>query len=173
MGGWLWLLASVFPAECASPACQWASARLSLSPDPFTHPCDYFLSACTSDKLSSSSVTGPRNQDSYSHPQSLMGAAAGPRGGSARHEKRENGEEDMLDRNAALLLYLREVLGRALHLQSSVCVCVCVPRPALCCFPLSHPSDFPNRHQSRRTAGAARRCRRPEDSTGPAWTPSP
>lgn len=34
-------------------------------------------------------------------------------------------------------------------------------------FPFT-PCDFHNLHQSRRTVGAARRCRRPEDSTSPA-----
>lgn len=88
------------------------SARLSMSPDPFAHPCDYFLYSCTSDKPSNSSMW----------PQ-----------GSARHEERENGEEGVLDKRAALLLYLRGVLGRALPLQSSLCV---LPYTA---FPLSHP----------------------------------
>lgn len=100
-----------------------------MSPDPFTHPCDYFLYACTSDKLSSSSVTGQRNRDSYNHPQSLRG--------SARREKRGNGEEDALDRKAALLLYLREVLGRSLGLQCSLCV----RRSAFYCVPLQPPSE--------------------------------
>lgn len=78
-----------------------------------------------SDKLSSSSVTGPRNRDSYSH----GGGEAWPQG-SARHEQRGMSEEGVLDRKAALLLYLREVLGRA---------SICNVLSAFYCFPLSHP----------------------------------
>ncbi|CAF97851.1 unnamed protein product [Tetraodon nigroviridis] len=88
--------------ECVSPACQWASARLSLSPDPFAHPCDYFSYACTPGKSASGSAAGWRNQDNYSRPQSLRV--------SARRGKGGNGMEDALDRRAALVLYLRELL---------------------------------------------------------------
>lgn len=139
-----------------------------MSPDPFAHPCDYFLYSCTSDKPSTSNVTGARNQDGHGPPRSLRRGDGWPRG-SARHEESENGEEGVLDKRAALLLYLRGVLGRALPLQSSLRV-----RPsAIYCFPSFTPDDFNNRHQSRRTVGAARRCRKPEGSTSPASTPRP
>lgn len=107
MAGLIGLFSSVFPAECLSPACQWASAHLSLSADPFSRPCDYFLHTCTSDRLSSSSGNSRRRQDIYGHPQSLSGDDdVGPQGSA-----RGSSEEDVLDRKAALLLYLREILG--------------------------------------------------------------
>lgn len=39
---------------------------------------------------------------------------------------RGNSVEDGLDRKAALLLYLREILGRALHPECSPCMSVCI-----------------------------------------------
>ncbi|TWW79056.1 Endothelin-converting enzyme 2 [Takifugu flavidus] len=92
--------------ECLSPACQWASARLSVSADPFSRPCDYFLHTCTSDRLSSSTGSSRRRQDIYGHPQSLGGDDDGGLQGSAPGSS----EEDVLDRKAALLLHLREIL---------------------------------------------------------------
>ncbi|XP_067367735.1 kell blood group glycoprotein isoform X2 [Channa argus] len=37
---------------CLSQACHSASAHLSMSDDPFTQPCDYFLLTCRSDRFS-------------------------------------------------------------------------------------------------------------------------
>ncbi|XP_011604187.2 kell blood group glycoprotein isoform X1 [Takifugu rubripes] len=112
-GGLLYYILNSLPAnhyqaheECLSPACQWASARLSVSADPFSRPCDYFLHTCTSDRLSSSTGSSRRRQDIYGHPQSLGGDDGGGLQGSAPGSS----EEDVLDRKAALLLYLREIL---------------------------------------------------------------
>lgn len=79
-------------------------------------------------------MTGPRNRDSSSR---LWGDDSWP-WRSARHEKREKNEEDVLGRKAALWLYLRELLGRALRLQSPLWE----RRAAFSCFPLSHPMIF-------------------------------
>lgn len=120
MPGLIWLFSSLFPAECLSPACQWASARLSLSADPFSRPCDYFLHTCTSDRLSPGTGNSRRRQDIHGHPQSPGG----------------DDEEDVLDRKAALLLHLREILGIQLASPlfspwTSGCISSLCP---LCCF---------------------------------------
>lgn len=74
-------------SPCNSPACQRASVHLSISADPFAHPCDYFLFSCAPDRPSSSKVR---------------------RGKSRRDVK----EKRTLDRKTELLQYLREILGK-------------------------------------------------------------
>lgn len=100
---------------CLSPACQWASARLSASTDPFTQPCDYFLLTCGSDRLAPDSGGRHRGKGIPGHPQHRMEKSAWPQR-SGRDEKKEDMREDKtLNRKSVLLQYLREILGR--------CVC--------------------------------------------------
>lgn len=118
-------LLSLFPVEtpCLSPACQWASTRLSASADPFTQPCDYFLFTCGPDRLSPDSGGRQRGQGIPGHPQNQKEKAVWPerRGQSKEIEDREVREEKILDRKTVLLLYLREILGRSLQ-----CVPLCI-----------------------------------------------
>ncbi|XP_047454430.1 kell blood group glycoprotein [Mugil cephalus] len=104
---------------CLSPACQWASARLSASTDPFTQPCDYFLLACGSDRLSPDSGGRQRGKGIPGHPQHRMEKSEwSQRGG--RNEKTENTREDKtLNRKTVLLQYLREILETSDNQNSS------------------------------------------------------
>ncbi|XP_057690893.1 kell blood group glycoprotein isoform X2 [Corythoichthys intestinalis] len=77
-------------SPCDSPACQKASVHLSMSSDPFTHPCDYFLFTC-----------GPERADDQ---------------GKSRRGVKEN---RTLDRKTELLQYLREILESNDELASS------------------------------------------------------
>ncbi|XP_019724667.1 kell blood group glycoprotein [Hippocampus comes] len=87
----------VLISPCNSPACQKASVHLSISADPFTHPCDYFLFSCGPDRPSPSKVQGHQ------------------RGKSRRDVK----EKRTLDRKTELLQYLREILESNDGLASS------------------------------------------------------
>ncbi|XP_029307040.1 kell blood group glycoprotein isoform X2 [Cottoperca gobio] len=97
---------------CLSPACQWASAQLSMSADPFTQPCDYFLFTCGSDRLSADSGGRQRGQGIPGHPQNQKETAAWPkrRGQSGARDDRGLRGEKILDRRSVLLQYLREML---------------------------------------------------------------
>ncbi|XP_037309236.2 kell blood group glycoprotein isoform X4 [Pungitius pungitius] len=86
---------------CLSPACRWASARLSISVDPFTQPCDYFLFSCGSDILSPNKGGRQRGQDIPGHPQNLKENAG----------RKGQRKEKIPDRRTVLLQYLREILG--------------------------------------------------------------
>lgn len=111
----LLLLFSV-EAPCLSIACQKASAHLSMSADPFTQPCDYFLFTCGSDRLSQDNQGKKRSQSIPRHPQTKKEKVTFPkwRGESKEMEDRRLGEESILDRKTLLLLYLREILGKSL-----------------------------------------------------------
>ncbi|XP_062255905.1 kell blood group glycoprotein isoform X1 [Platichthys flesus] len=91
---------------CLSPACQWASARLSTSTDPFKEPCDYFLFTCGSDRLTQDSRGRHRRQGIPGHPQNQNGKSAWPE----RKGERPLREEELMDRKTMLLQYLREIL---------------------------------------------------------------
>ncbi|KAI4811813.1 hypothetical protein KUCAC02_014685 [Chaenocephalus aceratus] len=97
---------------CLSPACQWASARLSSSADPFTQPCDYFLSSCGSDRLSPGGRGRLRGQGIPGHPQNPEEETAWTerRGQSAERDNRGLREDETLDRKTVLLQYLRGIL---------------------------------------------------------------
>ncbi|XP_062321758.1 kell blood group glycoprotein [Osmerus eperlanus] len=105
---------AVFP--CLTPACQEASARLALSVDPFTQPCDYFLFTCGSD---GSSLTNRGRQRGKGLPPRLQverkrDVDAG-RQGRGRKERQTDREEEevtdrMLDRQTALLQSLKAIL---------------------------------------------------------------
>ncbi|XP_059194314.1 kell blood group glycoprotein [Centropristis striata] len=101
---------------CFSPACQWASARLSSSADPFMQPCDYFLFTCRPDRLSPDSGGRQRGQGIPGHPQNQKEKAVWPQKRWSGVEKsgeravRGQREEKILDRKAALLQHLREIL---------------------------------------------------------------
>lgn len=95
---------------CLSPACQWASARLSMSADPFTQPCDYFLSTCRSDILSPDNVGGQMEEDIPGHPQEQKSVWTERRGRSKEREDRRLRKEKIPDRQTVLLQYLREIL---------------------------------------------------------------
>ncbi|KAM8869344.1 kell blood group glycoprotein isoform 3-T3 [Spinachia spinachia] len=91
---------------CLSPACRWASARLSMSVDPFTRPCDYFLFACESDMLSPDQGGRQRGEGIPGHPQNLKENAG-------RTERKGPRKEKIPDRRTARLQYLREILGKS------------------------------------------------------------
>uniref|UniRef100_UPI0037E87607 kell blood group glycoprotein isoform X2 n=1 Tax=Semicossyphus pulcher TaxID=241346 RepID=UPI0037E87607 len=97
---------------CLSPACQRASAHLSMSADPFEQPCDYFLFTCGSDRLSADSGGRQRGQGIPGHPQNQKKKTVWTESGGSNkaREDRGLGEEKMLDRKTVLLQYLREIL---------------------------------------------------------------
>ncbi|XP_073340658.1 kell blood group glycoprotein [Pagrus major] len=98
--------------SCVSPACQRASARLSMTADPFTQPCDYFLFTCGSDRLSPDSGGRQRGQGIPGHPQNQKEEAVGPER-KAQKKKREDRrlrEDKIPNRNTVLLQYLSEIL---------------------------------------------------------------
>lgn len=107
---------------CLSPACQWASARLSMSADPFTQPCDYFLFTCGSGRLSPDSGGRQRGQGIPGHPQNQREKAVWPERRGQRKEKDDRGrrEEKILDRKTVLLQYLTEILGSCLQMGCPV-----------------------------------------------------
>ncbi|XP_071326874.1 kell blood group glycoprotein isoform X2 [Trachinotus anak] len=85
---------------CLSPACQWASAHLATSADPFKKPCDYFLFTCGPDRISPDSGGRQRGQGIPGHPQNQNG----------KREARGVRQAKILDRKTVLLQYLREIL---------------------------------------------------------------
>ncbi|KAM6994818.1 kell blood group glycoprotein isoform 2-T2 [Tautogolabrus adspersus] len=97
---------------CLSQACQRASARLSMSADPFKQPCDYFLFTCGSDRLSADSGGRQRGQGIPGHPQNQKEKAVGPKRGERNKAIQDKGlrEEKIHDRKTKLLQYLREIL---------------------------------------------------------------
>ncbi|XP_042345255.1 kell blood group glycoprotein [Plectropomus leopardus] len=101
---------------CLSPACQWASARLSMSADPFTQPCDYFLFTCGSGRLSADSGVRQRGQGIPGHSQNPKEKPVWP---GRSKEDRELTEEKILDRKTMLLQYLREILESSDKRESS------------------------------------------------------
>lgn len=110
---------SLFSVEtaCVSPACQMASAHLSMSADPFTQPCDYFLFTCGSDRLSPDSGGRQRGQGIPGHPQNQRGDAVSPerKAQIKEREDRRLREHKILDRKNVLLQYIRETLGKSHH----------------------------------------------------------
>ncbi|XP_039973433.1 kell blood group glycoprotein isoform X2 [Xiphias gladius] len=103
---------TVTVTPCLSPACQWASARLSMSADQFREPCEYFLFTCGSDRLSPDRGGGQRGQGIPGHPQNQNGKFVWPerRGQSKEREDRGLREGKILDRKTVLLQYLRKIL---------------------------------------------------------------
>ncbi|XP_064802340.1 kell blood group glycoprotein isoform X2 [Oncorhynchus masou masou] len=104
---------------CTSPACQRATARLSISVDPFSQPCDYFLFPCGSEGASLSNRGRQRGKGIPLHPQGHKRRAAQAEKERERGRKeRETGTDiiekapaDRLpDRQTALLLTMREIL---------------------------------------------------------------
>ncbi|XP_020511424.2 kell blood group glycoprotein isoform X2 [Labrus bergylta] len=97
---------------CLSQACQRASARLSMSADPFKQPCDYFLFTCGSDRLSTDSGGRQRGQGIPGHPQNQKERAVWPErgGGTKAIQDKWLREEKLHDRKTTLLQYLREIL---------------------------------------------------------------
>lgn len=97
---------------CVSPACEWASARLSLSEDPFTQPCDYFLFTCRSERFSPDSWGRQSGQGVPGHPQSQKEKSVWAERTVQNKTKEDKGlsKEKTQDRKAVLLYYLREIL---------------------------------------------------------------
>ncbi|XP_036824884.1 kell blood group glycoprotein isoform X5 [Oncorhynchus mykiss] len=104
---------------CTSPACQRATARLSISVDPFSQPCDYFLFPCGSEGASLSNRGRQRGKGMPLHPQGHKSRAAQAEKERERGRKeRETGTDiiekapadRMPDRQTALLLTMREIL---------------------------------------------------------------
>lgn len=87
-----------------------------MSVDPFTHPCDYFLFTCGSDRYPPDSGGRQRGQGIPGHPQNHKEKAVWPerRGRSKEREERGLREEKILDRKTVLLQYLKEILGKSL-----------------------------------------------------------
>ncbi|KAM9782522.1 kell blood group glycoprotein [Neosynchiropus ocellatus] len=81
-------------APCLSLACQWASALINKSTDPFTRPCDYFLFSCGSERLPPDSRASQRKKGV---PQST----------------------EELDRSTVLLRYLKGILESNYRNESS------------------------------------------------------
>ncbi|XP_035607536.1 kell blood group glycoprotein isoform X2 [Oncorhynchus keta] len=105
---------------CTSPACQRATARLSISVDPFSQPCDYFLFPCGSEGASLSNRGRQRGKGMPLHPQGYKSRAAQAEKERERGRKeRETGTDiiekapadRMPDRQTALLLTMREILA--------------------------------------------------------------
>ncbi|KAF0045513.1 hypothetical protein F2P81_002042 [Scophthalmus maximus] len=96
--------------QCLSPACQRASARLSMSADPFMEPCDYFLFTC--DRLARDSRGRQRGQGIPGHPQNQNGKSRRPESRGENKEREDRGLRggERLDRKTVLLQYLREIL---------------------------------------------------------------
>ncbi|KAG7217005.1 hypothetical protein INR49_001659 [Caranx melampygus] len=94
---------------CLSLACQWASARLSTSADPFKEPCDYFLFTCRSDRFTPDGGGRQRGQGIPGHPQNQNGWPQSTRQSQER-EDRGVRQETRLDRKTVLLQYLRQIL---------------------------------------------------------------
>lgn len=91
---------------CLSPACQWASKRLSESADPFLHPCDYFLSTCVLNGRKQ------RDQDTTTHTGDQREVVTEPHEKTLNHQMDKGlGEETTPDRKSLLLLHLRNILG--------------------------------------------------------------
>uniref|UniRef100_A0A8C7S3K4 Peptidase M13 N-terminal domain-containing protein n=1 Tax=Oncorhynchus mykiss TaxID=8022 RepID=A0A8C7S3K4_ONCMY len=110
---------------CTSPACQRATARLSISVDPFSQPCDYFLFPCGSEGASLSNRGRQRGKGMPLHPQGHKSRAAQAEKERERGRKeRETGTDiiekapadRMPDRQTALLLTMREILGENLKM---------------------------------------------------------
>uniref|UniRef100_A0A8C8C039 Uncharacterized protein n=1 Tax=Oncorhynchus tshawytscha TaxID=74940 RepID=A0A8C8C039_ONCTS len=109
---------------CTSPACQRATARLSISVDPFSQPCDYFLFPCGSEGASLSNRGRQRGKGIPLHAQGHKGRAAQAEKERERGRKeRETGTDiiekapadRMPDRQTALLLTMREILEAGDH----------------------------------------------------------
>ncbi|KAK2844729.1 hypothetical protein Q5P01_011388 [Channa striata] len=97
---------------CLSQACHSASARLAVSDDPFTQPCDYFLLTCGSDRFSPDSGGRQRGQGIPGHPQNQNGKAAWQKRREQSNEGRDRGlaEKTVVHRKTVLLQYLKEIL---------------------------------------------------------------
>ncbi|XP_074539506.1 kell blood group glycoprotein isoform X2 [Halichoeres trimaculatus] len=97
---------------CVSLACQRASARLSMSADPFKQPCDYFLFTCGSDRLSADSGGRQRGKGIPGHPQNQNTDEVWPEReeGDKVREDRGLREDKTLDRKNTLLQYLKDIL---------------------------------------------------------------
>ncbi|XP_047216277.1 kell blood group glycoprotein isoform X2 [Girardinichthys multiradiatus] len=94
---------------CLSLACEWAAARLSMSTDPFTQPCDYFVSTCGSKRLSLKSGGRQKSHGILGHSQSMMYRSAEKERQNKR-DHRKLTEDTNLSRKAVLLQYLRGIL---------------------------------------------------------------
>ncbi|KAM9852245.1 kell blood group glycoprotein [Aulostomus maculatus] len=105
---------------CLSPACKRASAHLSMSADPFTQPCDYFLSSCGPERPSSDSEGRPGGHGIPVHPQNKREKAQWSK--MRRQDRKDSGlrEGKLMDRKTMLLQYLREILESDDRLTSSV-----------------------------------------------------
>lgn len=90
---------------CVSTACQWAAARLSMSTDPFTQPCDYFVTSCGSKTLPMRS--GGR-QRSYDVQNQMDRSTETEKQNKTDH--RNLRKDTHLSRKNVLLQYLRGIL---------------------------------------------------------------
>ncbi|XP_067457300.1 kell blood group glycoprotein [Thunnus thynnus] len=97
---------------CLSQACQRASAHLSMSADPFTQPCDYFLFSCGSDRFSPDNGGRQRGHGIPGHPQNQREKAVWAKRRRQSEEREDRGlrEGKILNRKNVLLQYLREIL---------------------------------------------------------------
>uniref|UniRef100_A0A8C5FHQ9 Kell metallo-endopeptidase (Kell blood group) n=1 Tax=Gadus morhua TaxID=8049 RepID=A0A8C5FHQ9_GADMO len=96
--------------QCLSKACQRASVRLYTSVDPFSHPCDYFLITCGSDRPWPTTRGKKRSEGP---PLNLQRQPKGAEMRTKKKEKNLDGNmkvEEILDRKNALMRYLQEAL---------------------------------------------------------------
>ncbi|XP_027868135.1 kell blood group glycoprotein isoform X2 [Xiphophorus couchianus] len=94
---------------CVSTACQWAAARLSMSTDPFTQACDYFVSMCGSKRLQLKSKGRQRSHGILGHSQNPIERLA-ETDKQNKTERRRLREDTILSRKTLLLQYLRGIL---------------------------------------------------------------
>ncbi|CAJ1062489.1 kell blood group glycoprotein [Xyrichtys novacula] len=99
-------------SPCVSSPCQKASARLTMSVDPFKQPCDYFVFTCEADRFSADIGGRQRGQGIPGHPQNQNVKGVWPERGESTIVREDRGltEEKILDRKTTLLRYLREIL---------------------------------------------------------------
>ncbi|XP_068614007.1 kell blood group glycoprotein [Brachionichthys hirsutus] len=95
--------------RCLTPVCRSASDRLAMSADPFTHPCDYFLFTCGSDRYSPRSRGMQRGKGLPGRPLDQKVKVAGPQE-STPNKGLGLRDKNTLDRRAVLLQYLSEML---------------------------------------------------------------
>ncbi|KAM4735883.1 kell blood group glycoprotein [Anableps anableps] len=94
---------------CVSTACQWAAARLAMSTDPFTQPCDYFVSTCGSKTLPLKSEGKKRSHGIRGHSQNPLARSA-EKDTQNKIEHKGLREDTNLSRKTVLLQYLRGIL---------------------------------------------------------------
>ncbi|KAM9310300.1 kell blood group glycoprotein [Pholidichthys leucotaenia] len=97
---------------CVSSACQWASARLSTTTDPFTQPCEYFRFKCNSDRHLRENSGRQTGQDIHDHTDNYVETSVKSerRGTNEGKEEGRLMQDTVLNRKDVLLQYFKEIL---------------------------------------------------------------